>query len=505
MIDINKKYVINPDYILKNDKKRILLYFRYNPLFHPQSEYDSEARFFSFIHPKQAKIFTLFNGKRSLLDIINEIAKMLNVSIDRSIELITPFIENKKTLGINYQNNKFAIPKQMLVPIKENSTIFSYNKEDFECKEFDFKQRRIINYPLEVTLMLNTICEVDCIYCYADCRKKMDCQIPIETLDKLIDDCQKNDVRAFNLMGGEVLKYKNWKWLLTKLISCGYTPYISTKIPLKESIVDELHSIGIRSFQISLDSFDVNILEKNLNIKNGNVYLENMKKTLSYFEKIGIDLYIHAVITAYNKDVKHLKEYLNNLSHFKNIKNVQISIVGESLYKDGYQKHKLNRVDVKKISEFINEISIASTYTFSISFSPGAIRDIFFEDEKTKEEKFNKRGICTANIFQIFILPDGNVTICEELMFNPRFFLGNILTKNLKTIWEENKLSSLSNHKLYKNSNCGQCKKYTFCKGTESRGVCWKEIIHAYGEDKWNYPDPKCPYAPKEMNQFYII
>jgi hypothetical protein len=33
--------------------------------------------------------------------------------------------------------------------------------------------------------------------------------------------------------------------------------------------------------------------------------------------------------------------------------------------------------------------------------------------------------------------------------------------------------------------------------------VC-NEILHAYGDEKWNYPDPKCPYAPTKMRSFYV-
>lgn len=121
-----------------------------------------------------------------------------------------------------------------------------------------------------------------------------------------------------------------------------------------------------------------------------------------------------------------------------------------------------------------------------------------------KNKKFNQRGLCTANVRQAIILPKGEITICEQLMFNPKFILGNLLDNDLGTIWKNNKLKHLENIDLYQNTRCGKCNDFSKCRNSKSNGVCWKEVIHAYGEDKWNNPDPKCPHAPTKMNSFFI-
>ena len=121
-----------------------------------------------------------------------------------------------------------------------------------------------------------------------------------------------------------------------------------------------------------------------------------------------------------------------------------------------------------------------------------------------KNKKFNQRGLCTANVRQAFILPTGEITICEQLMFNPKFILGNLLDNDLGTIWKDNKLKYLENIDLYQNTRCGKCNDFSKCRNSKSNGVCWKEVINAYGEDNWNNPDPKCPHAPTKMNSFFI-
>jgi radical SAM protein with 4Fe4S-binding SPASM domain len=150
------------------------------------------------------------------------------------------------------------------------------------------------------------------------------------------------------------------------------------------------------------------------------------------------------------------------------------------------------------------EINAGGQYPFSVNISLGSRKTKYINDKTIKEENYKKRSLCTGNVRQVFILPDGGVTICEELMFNPNFLLGNIIEEDLQTIWKKNRLKHLEEKATYLNSRCGKCKSFSDCKGSESRGVCWKEILHAYGEDKWNYPDPKCPHAPTDMRPFYV-
>jgi len=500
-MESEKKYMVNNNYIIKNDVNRVFISYRHHPIL-DVPKYNDAEEFFSFIHPDQAKMLSLFDGERTLSEVIEKITNILNISKERAEILVKPLIENKERLGFDYKGDKFVFPKNIIVPYKNGVPVYKYSFEQFNCSEIDFSKQRLNTFPLYVTIMVNTLCCVDCIYCYADCRKKMDCEIPQERLEKLISDCRQNDVRSIDLMGGEVLMYKNWKWLLKIMLNYGYTPYISTKIPIKRKMIEEIFDLGIKEFQISLDSFYGEIIEKNLNIANGNTYIENIRNTLNIFENIGMELHIHAVITQHNKDIKHLQNYLDNLSKYKNIKHVQLSVVCNSLYKQGYKDHRLSQSEVDNLCDFI--IDNKQKYSFKINLSPDMPKKKYCNTKQEKTENFKNRGFCGANLRQVFILPDGNVTICEQLMFTPRFILGNIITNNLKTIWDNNQLSCLFNKELHTNSICGKCKNYDKCKNYESFGVCWKEILHAYGEKHWNYPDPKCPSAPKKMNKFYI-
>jgi hypothetical protein len=46
------------------------------------------------------------------------------------------------------------------------------------------------------------------------------------------------------------------------------------------------------------------------------------------------------------------------------------------------------------------------------------------------------------------------------------------------------------------------CEQFEACH--KINGVCWKQVIIAYGYDKWDYPDPRCPKAPKPVRRFWL-
>ncbi len=89
-------------------------------------------------------------------------------------------------------------------------------------------------------------------------------------------------------------------------------------------------------------------------------------------------------------------------------------------------------------------------------------------------------------------------------MFTPEFILGNLREEDLGSIWKKNRLKALELPERYESSNCRNCKHFTDCRSSASKGLCWKEVIYAYGAENWHYPDPRCPYAPLEMNEFYV-
>ena len=59
--------------------------------------------------------------------------------------------------------------------------------------------------------------------------------------------------------------------------------------------------------------------------------------------------------------------------------------------------------------------------------------------------------------------------------------------------------SSLSRQDINKESPCRECRLFEDCFSYQNR--CWSDIIKAYGKDCWDFPDPRCCFAPAMKNK----
>jgi radical SAM protein with 4Fe4S-binding SPASM domain len=101
-------------------------------------------------------------------------------------------------------------------------------------------------------------------------------------------------------------------------------------------------------------------------------------------------------------------------------------------------------------------------------------------------------------------LPTGDISICEELYFDKNLKLGNILNNSIMEMWNSEQAKNLfyiSKNTFPKESYCSKCAEFNDCR--HKLGICWVDVISAYGEENWQYPSPECPYAPPLKNKIY--
>ena len=106
----------------------------------------------------------------------------------------------------------------------------------------------------------------------------------------------------------------------------------------------------------------------------------------------------------------------------------------------------------------------------------------------------------------MYILPDGKVTICEELYWNPNFIIGDITKQSISEVWNSDKakrLYYLTQVEISEGSPCKTCSSFEECRGDNYKKICWRDTIKAYGHDKWDYPDSRCPLAPKVEKEIF--
>jgi radical SAM protein with 4Fe4S-binding SPASM domain len=494
----NDIYMLNPDYKLKSDKNRVVIMNRYTNTVGVED-------FTGFVHPVYAAMLSVFDGEKKYKQVTREISGLLQKDMTAVSKIVTPLLENEEEVHFTFENRHFSFPRQLLVK-KTNGVIApKYNMKEFLIpkKDLDLNSWRL-NSPLDILFMVNTLCYTDCVYCYADRRQRMDCQIPLERLKELIKEASDMNMRSFDLSGGELFLYKHWEELLKQFIMNGFKVNISTKIPIGDEIIRKLKELNVNKIQISVDSIVKEELMAMLNVDAD--YCDRLKQTFRKLDENGMEILTNSQVTSFNENSIHL--LIDFLLGLKNIKRINIGVAGYSLYKteEDYLQYKPRLEQVEKIEAMVNERKAKYGKTPLISFSGYSKEsDLIGKKREEKIKSFFDRARCTANFYACVLLPDGKVTICEELYWHPKFIIGDLMIQSIEEVWNSKRaleLYHITEDMVSDESACKGCEGFNPCH--QYKGVCWKEVLMAYGEDNWDYPDPKCPEAPKPIRQYYL-
>lgn len=478
---LKKTIILNKDYNIYFDIHRYLI----------TASQENENENFDFpTHPMYALLFSFFTGKENLEKSLENISITFSISIEEAYTLIVPFIENPKGVETEYDNDRFYFPKNLLVYTENNIVRKDLNVQKEINSPHDFSSLRLY-IPKSIVFVISTTCATDCFYCYAD-RKYTYSALSTKKIIQIIEEAKSIGVRDFSISGGEFFLHKDWRVILKKLLECGYRPEISTKVPLSKTVIDDFIKIGLNELQVSLDSVKSNLLKKTLKVSDS--YCAQIVSSIRYMDSQGVKLTIKGTQSRPTSDVENIVEILDFLSTLKNVTKYVISIVGFSHYKTINEFHDF-KATKKQIDDLRTYLETKkSTLNFDINYDD----NVESKSELRNYTQFKNRSLCSGNVSGLVILPDGKVTICEELYWDENFILGDLLECSINEAWHSHiahGLWDIQQTNLSDDNPCKNCHDFTNCR--QGRGVCWKAIIAHYGRDKYLYPDPKCPKSPE--------
>lgn len=499
---LNEYYKLNEYYSLFYDEKRVLLHAPQNQF---QEDGIAETSFESKIHPAYAIILSFFDGSKNLKATLRDVSEHINMSETEILQAIKPLIENNERVWIEYDNSLFVFPKNTILKNSNKSKREITDLKKYDFSEVDIFSRRNFIGPTEIQILINTNCVTDCIYCYVDNRKKNNGIFPISRLKELIFEAKSLGVSNFDISGTELFLYKYWYEFLETLTSVGYKPYLSTKIPIKEQEIIKLKHLGFERFQFSIDSIDSSKILKINRVKDDN-YILKIRDSISNFTKHGFKLRVNIVITKYNDSIEEIVKVLNFLKGFSSVYEVSLNPAGRSIYKgeSEFNNFKMSLESYNKIENYFNNSKNIEDYNFNIIVSGLNAKERYLQDIELKKSEFGSRIYCSANLSKIHILPDGNVSICDQLYWNENFIIGNVFNESIKDVWNSSKaqeLNILKRTDFSDKSACKTCTDFESCRN--GLGVCYSEVLQAYGEENWDFPDPSCPNAPKPFYSLY--
>lgn len=493
---------LNPEYVLKNDKERVLIITR-------DALRSTERVVESVIHPIHAMVLSFFDGKTIKDEAIVNSSKALGIKKKIIEDFISEITNNPYTVGVKVtETDVLLFPKNTLITHQKPFEREKYTSSMFNYQTFKPRTDRHLT-PSRITFMVTTQCYTNCVYCYADRRKNITL-LPFKRVEEIVSEARSLGVVSFDVIGGEFFLYKYWKELLTLLYKNNYRPFISTKVPIKEEDIKYLKDVGVKDIQISLDT----LLPEHscILLQVHQKYVEKIKNTIKILDKTGIGIQIHTILTSKNDsihDMQSIFKFINELSYIQSWK---IDIAASTLYtnENQYSQTKIRREQLSLLVEYFNKIKVEKTKFRIISGDIDLSNNPNPNELSESDKKFffsSKREIfCSANYSSMFILPDGKVTICEELYWNAQFIIGDCWHDTIESIWNSQKakkLYYLSQEEVNENSPCKTCIIFTKCR-QEFGGVCWREVIKAYGNENWDFPDPRCPKAAKITKNIYV-
>lgn len=478
MLYNSEKYILNTKYKLNNDKNRALLI----------SNTDNGTDF-TFLHPVHAILLSFFTGDKTYDQVAMEIEKELGIAKDTLKGILTPFLENAKPVNLKYDNVCFKIPARVVVLNRKKEQRSDLNKEDFLINPpFDFSTIRL-NIPRSILFVINTNCYTNCTYCYAD-RKTKYLPLSTERILDIIDEAKQLGVNIVDISGGEFLLHKDWNILLRKMHENGFYPFISTKVPITESTINELLELGVKKIQLSLDSLDTQLQSRNLGCKKS--YISQLLESIGLLNEKGMEIHIKSTLTKETCTISNIAPLLDYINSIHQIKSFSFTAIGYSHYlpKEHFCNIKPSLSQLREVQQFIRAHK-RKGLIIGLDF-----RGVHYKDEYKNKSEFDKRTLCTGNLTSFVLLPDGKVTICEELYWNKRFIIGDLVNASIMDAWNSPaaiSLCNLSKELISSESACKFCSDFDLCRN--KLGVCWKHIIAYYGEDKWDFPDPTCPQS----------
>ncbi len=487
----NKIFVLNPDYHFKNDIDRVALFsgMRVNDY--------SEKDWSSYIHPLQAMILNSFSEEKSLKDQYNELSSTLSIPVETVETMIKPYMENETSVYTEFAGEEILFPKNVLISRDKLKGARKIECEDyslFDCENVNLKQDRLHKAPQTMLFMVTSKCVTNCKYCYADRKTKYD-QMSTEQILKIIDEAASLKMTNVDVIGGELFCLPDWNVIIKKLVDYHMTPtYISTKCPISRNMVKKLYETGYDDVvQISLDSMRDDVLGNIIGTKTG--YVEKIKKTISYLQEYGFQIQIDTILTNLNSSSEELMELYDYIKDIKNFKHWEIRVPEVSIYTpSSFSEVQASKETIKQLGIYIREELIPKSKV-KIYYSDQAINDIYGKGKA--DDLCFEGGRCDILKDRMFVLPDGKVTICEQLYWHPQFIFGDLTKQSIEEVWNSPKAKALFafHNSDFEDSSCSNCGILDFCNTNKRR--CYVKTVKAYGPENWNYPDPRCEFSPK--------
>jgi radical SAM protein with 4Fe4S-binding SPASM domain len=464
----------NPDLVLRPDVNRAVVFVR--------DEIESGLNgFVQFLHPRHAVLLAMFNGDRTVEDGLRDWAYVGG--------LPGPEAAREELAGVvkSWGNLPLLLPREIVA----GREIPSYDPASFvvPAERVDLDTRRC-KRPIDFLHVVTFGCVVDCVYCFSRPAGATRELLSLGRLAELLEEASQLGIKTVVLSGGDPLCHPRAADLIELYVAHGITPKVSTKVPLSDRGARRLRHAGLESIQVSIDAMDESFHDS-LVSRPG--HHRKLLASLDHIRDAGLRLRTNTVVTSRNyPDALRLIPYL--AERYENLAKIELSPYGRSLYRhqEGLFLSREQQIDLRE-----HVATYQARYPqIRIHASEGGGTNADRRPHDRKLEDYRNRAVCSGGRWGFTLLPDGQVTMCEELYYHPAFLVGDLCRQSIMEMWNSRELHSLlCPEQSHARGPCSTCPIFAECH--YGKGRCYKRALQGYGIDHPDWPDPTCPYAPE--------
>ena len=465
---------LHPEWVLRNDGRKVILYLMSN----------SEARY-QILDPWTAVVVPFLDGQHTvteLTEIIRYVGSLPSTNQARS--LLEGVVED-----LNVGVEKIAMTD------KPALWRVDYDPSDFIISPDNFASERRLAVPFTLLVYFSGWCQANCIYCYADLANMRRLEhLSLQQWLRIACEARELDIRIIQFTGGDTLGRPYSIDFVTHLIELRFLFLLSTKCYVSLADARRLVDAGFnepvnsvhRDFQVSIDSPDPTVADCLVGCKG---YLERATETVGNLIEAGIPARVKAVVTPFNyRQIRGQVETFAALG----VRGLMFSLYARSHYRHDdslfmSDEMKAETADVlSAIVEERPELTIEGDATRSVPDSQ--------DDPRQKEKKWAARSGCSAGRTNLGIAPDGRAVLCEQMPLTEPYFVGDLTEQSILEVWNSPKLLDFIHppRERFVGTPCYNCADFDHC--VHDMGHCFRDSFFAYG--KLHHPPPNCPRAP---------
>ncbi len=417
------------------------------------------------IHPLNAIVLALINGKRSINEIIGLLAEVGGVDKEKANNFLTNFISNSANFLVNDRVNDLYKPEDFIIPVND------INMASFRLCS-----------PLSLALLITYTCTSDCVYCYANRNSAEDkTEMDLKFAKIIVDQAKDCDVQLIYLGGGDPF-IKPWCIELVKyIIDKGITVGLSTKEYLPIGKCEELAVAGIDHIQLSIDSLDTKIAS---DITGRPYFLTEIIETINNLQRFNIEVTTNRVVMKRN--LTQIPELLGFL-----LKMGTKHIILSRYYRSTFRHSDEFFVSDDDVQWLLGMIDSVEGIQHANIARPRLIKDGMGNAKQI--ETFLSRTSCAFGRIGLVVTPSGKVIPCEQLPTITPFVLGDLHNATLEEVWRSKELMNLFHPHIehFNSTTCHECEYFDKC--IYDRGLCIRDVFKVCGKPFGIHP--YCPHA----------